>query len=156
MKRLVSLLLLLGVPIFAGPVTNEPLRSPRAVVASVSEIASRVGADVMKKGGNAIDATVAVAFALQVVWPEAGNIGGGGFLIYRAASGKTEVIDYRERAPLAATRDMYLDSQGNVVKDLSVSSSVSFSTAASTRQRTSRSCRSSLRAGASTCVEGPA
>ncbi len=119
MKRLVSLLLLLGVPIFAAPVTNEPLRAPHAVVASVSEIASRVGADVMKKGGNAIDATVAVAFALQVVWPEAGNIGGGGFLVYRAANGKTEVIDYRERAPLAATRDMYLDSHGNVVKDLS-------------------------------------
>src|SRR5258708_25878592 len=92
MKRLVSLLLLLGVPIFAAPVTNEPLRAPHAVVASVSEIASRVGADVMKKGGNAIDATVAVAFALQVVWPEAGNIGGGGFPVYRPANGKTESI----------------------------------------------------------------
>src|SRR5258706_16182573 len=78
MKGLVSLPLPLGVPIFAAPVTNEPLRAPHAVVASVSEIASGVGTDVMKKGGNAIDATVAVAFALQVVWPEAGNIGGGG------------------------------------------------------------------------------
>src|SRR5260221_7402345 len=119
MKRLVSLLLLLGVPMFAAPATNEPLRAPHAVVASVSEIASRVGADVMKKGGNAIDATVAVAFALQVVWPEAGNIGGGGFLVYRAANGKVEIIDYRERAPLAASRDMYLDAKGNVVEGLS-------------------------------------
>ena len=119
MKRLAALLLLLAVPLFAAPVTNEPVHAPHAVVASVSEIASRVGAEVMKKGGNAIDATVAVAFALQVVWPEAGNIGGGGFLIYRTAAGKSEVIDYRERAPLAASRDMYLDAQGNVVKGLS-------------------------------------
>jgi gamma-glutamyltranspeptidase/glutathione hydrolase len=119
MKRLVSLLLLLTAPLFAAPVTNEPLRARHAMVASVSEIASRVGADIMKRGGNAIDATVAVAFALQVVWPEAGNIGGGGFLVYRAANGKTEIIDYRERAPLAASRDMYLDSKGNVVEGLS-------------------------------------
>src|SRR5260221_5900033 len=83
MKRLVSLLLLFASPLAAAPVTNEALRARHAMVASVSEIASRVGADVMKKGGNAIDATVAVAFALQVVWPEAGNIGGGGFLPFR-------------------------------------------------------------------------
>lgn len=85
----------------------------------MSEIASGIGAEVMKKGGNAIDATVAVAFALQVVWPEAGNIGGGGFLLYRTAAGTSEVLDYRERAPLAATPNMYLDRQGNVVKGLS-------------------------------------
>jgi gamma-glutamyltranspeptidase / glutathione hydrolase len=119
MKRLVLLFLLVAAPLVAAPVTNEPLRVRHAVVASVSEIASQVGAGIMKKGGNAIDATVAVAFALQVVWPEAGNIGGGGFLVYRAANGKTEVIDYRETAPRAATRDMYLDAGGNVVKDLS-------------------------------------
>jgi gamma-glutamyltranspeptidase / glutathione hydrolase len=119
MKRLVLLLLFAAAPLFAAPVTNEPLRARHAVVASVSEIASQVGADIMKKGGNAIDATVAVAFALQVVWPEAGNIGGGGFLVYRAANGKTEVIDYRETAPRAASRDMYLDASGNVVKDRS-------------------------------------
>src|SRR5260370_37835758 len=102
MKRLVSLLLLLGVPIFAAPVTNEPLRAPHAVVASVSEIASRVGADVMKKGGNAIDATVAVAFALQVVWPEAGNIGGGGVLIFRAGGGRNQGDDYHDAAARGA------------------------------------------------------
>src|SRR5271169_1003006 len=119
MKRLVSFLLLAAVPLFAAPATNQPVRVPHAVVASVSEIASGIGAEVMKKGGNAIDATVAVAFALQVVWPEAGNIGGGGFLMYRTASGKVEVVDYRERAPLASVPTMYLDDQGNVVKGLS-------------------------------------
>ncbi|MGZ4779369.1 MAG: gamma-glutamyltransferase, partial [Thermoanaerobaculia bacterium] len=83
------------------------------------EIASRIGTDVMKKGGNAVDAAVAVAFALAVTWPAAGNLGGGGFMLIRNADGSTDAIDYRERAPLAATRDMYLDSNGNVIKGMS-------------------------------------
>lgn len=111
------LLLLAALPLTAAPA--QPVRAKHAVVASVSEIASRVGTDVMKKGGNAVDATVAVAFALQVVWPEAGNIGGGGFMLVRTPDGKTDVLDYRERAPIAATRDMYLDEQGNVIPQLS-------------------------------------
>jgi gamma-glutamyltranspeptidase/glutathione hydrolase len=119
MKKLAVFLLLAALPLIAGPVTTEPVRAKHAAVASVSAIASRVGADVMRNGGNAVDAAVAVAFALQVVWPEAGNIGGGGFMLVRTADGKMEAIDYRERAPLAASRDMYLDAQGNVVKDLS-------------------------------------
>jgi gamma-glutamyltranspeptidase/glutathione hydrolase len=120
MKKLLALLLLLAVvPLSAAPVITEPVRAQHAVVASVSEIASRTGADVMKKGGNAVDAAVAVGFVLQVVWPEAGNIGGGGFMLIRTADGKNEVLDYRERAPLAATKDMYLDAKGNVVKGLS-------------------------------------
>src|SRR5260221_9099485 len=120
MKKLFALLLLFAAsPLAAGPVITEPVRAKHAVVASVSEIASRVGTDVMKKGGNAIDATVAVAFALQVVWPEAGNIGGGGFLLVRLPDGTNEVLDYRERAPLSATHDMYLDKAGNVVPNLS-------------------------------------
>lgn len=118
MRKLALLLLLAALPLAAAPAA-KPVRAKHAVVASVSEIASRVGADVMKKGGNAIDATVAVAFALQVVWPEAGNIGGGGFMLVRTPDGKTEVLDYRERAPIAATRDMYLDEEGNVVPRLS-------------------------------------
>lgn len=118
-KSLFLLLLLAAAPLLAGPVITEPVRGKHAVVASVSEIASRVGTDVMKKGGNAVDATVAVAFVLQVVWPEAGNIGGGGFLLLRTPNGKSQVLDYRERAPLAATREMYLDAKGNVIPKLS-------------------------------------
>jgi gamma-glutamyltranspeptidase/glutathione hydrolase len=96
-----------------------PVRAQHAVVATVSEIASRIGVEVMKRGGNAVDAAVAVALALAVTWPEAGNLGGGGFMLIRRADGRAEVIDYRERAPLAATRDMYLDEAGNVRKGLS-------------------------------------
>jgi gamma-glutamyltranspeptidase/glutathione hydrolase len=73
----------------------------------------------MKRGGNAIDAAVAVGLALAVTWPSAGNLGGGGFMVIRKASGETEVIDYRERAPLAASRDMYLDENGNIIKGAS-------------------------------------
>jgi gamma-glutamyltranspeptidase/glutathione hydrolase len=73
----------------------------------------------MRKGGNAVDAAVAVGLALAVTWPSAGNLGGGGFMLLRKADGTTEAIDYRERAPLAATRDMYLDAQGKVVPGLS-------------------------------------
>jgi gamma-glutamyltranspeptidase/glutathione hydrolase len=86
------------------------------MVASVSDIASKVGVEIMKRGGNAIDAAVAVALALAVTWPSAGNLGGGGFMVIRRANGETEIIDYRERAPLAASRDMYLDKDGNIIK----------------------------------------
>lgn len=89
------------------------------MVASASEIASHIGADVMRRGGNAVDAAVAVGVALAVTWPSAGNLGGGGFMIIRKADGTVDVIDYRERAPLAASRDMYLDREGKVVEGLS-------------------------------------
>ena len=89
------------------------------MVASISEIASRVGVDVMKKGGNAVDAAVAVGFALSVTWPSAGNLGGGGFMLVRKADGTAEALDFRERAPLAAHRDMYLDAKGDVIPKLS-------------------------------------
>jgi len=89
------------------------------MVASVSGVASKIGADVMKRGGNAVDAAVAVGMALSVTWPSAGNLGGGGFMVIRRADGTVDVIDYRERAPLAATRDMYLDANGKVVEGLS-------------------------------------
>ncbi len=97
----------------------EPVRARSGMVASVSEIASRVGVDMMKRGGNAVDAAVAVALALAVTWPSAGNLGGGGFMVIRKANGESEIIDYRERAPLAASRDMYLDKAGNIIEDAS-------------------------------------
>ncbi|MDP9191229.1 MAG: gamma-glutamyltransferase [Acidobacteriota bacterium] len=117
MKRMLAFLLLFTTPLLAA--SREPVRARQGMVASTSEIASRVGVDVMKKGGNAVDAAVAVGLALAVTWPSAGNLGGGGFMLIRNADGKAEAVDYRERAPLAAHRDLYLDAQGNVVKGLS-------------------------------------
>src|SRR5207253_10113938 len=79
-----------------------------------SDIASRVGADIMQRGGNAIDAAVAVGFAMTVTYPVAGNIGGGGFMVIRLANGESVTLDYREVAPRAASRAMYLDSLGKL------------------------------------------
>src|ERR671918_304373 len=119
MKRaLFAVLLLFTVSVHAA--SREPVRAKSTMVASTSEIASRIGADVMRRGGNAVDAAVAVGLALAVTWPSAGNLGGGGFMLIRKADGTSEAIDYRERAPLAATRTMYLDAEGNVVKGLSI------------------------------------
>jgi gamma-glutamyltranspeptidase/glutathione hydrolase len=89
------------------------------MVASVRASASRVGVQMMKAGGNAVDAAVAVGFALAVVHPQAGNLGGGGFMLIRLADGKTHFIDYREKAPAAATANLYLDGQGNVIEGAS-------------------------------------
>jgi gamma-glutamyltranspeptidase/glutathione hydrolase len=89
------------------------------MVASVRASASRVGVQIMKAGGNAVDAAVAVGFALAVVHSEDGNLGGGGFMLIRLADGKTHFIDYREKAPAAATANMYLDAQGNVIENAS-------------------------------------
>jgi gamma-glutamyltranspeptidase / glutathione hydrolase len=88
--------------------------SRNGMVATTDQVASEVGAEVLRRGGNAVDAAVAVHFALAVVNPEAGNIGGGGFLVARLADGTTAALDFRETAPLAATRDMFLDAQGNI------------------------------------------
>ena len=88
--------------------------APSAMIASNSEIASAAGIEVLRAGGNAVDAAVAVGFALAVTFPVAGNLGGGGFMVIRLADGRTASIDYREMAPLAATRDMYLDSLGRL------------------------------------------
>lgn len=95
---------------------RPPVRGKSGMVASVSEIASKVGVDVLKRGGNAIDAAVAVGLALAVVWPSAGNIGGGGFMVIRLADGRTTAIDYREMGPAAAHRNVYLDSKGEYIK----------------------------------------
>src|ERR1051325_3824161 len=85
-----------------------------AMVASDSRIASEVGAQIMKEGGNAVDAALATGFALAVAYPEAGNIGGGGYMVIRMADGRVAALDYRETAPLAATRDMYVGADGKV------------------------------------------
>ena len=83
--------------------------------------AAQVGLDILKKGGNAVDAAVAVQFALAVTLPEAGNIGGGGFMVYRSGKGQTNTLDFREKAPGMASQDMYLDSAGNVIPGMSLS-----------------------------------
>src|SRR5437870_13444541 len=118
MKKLIALILFISIPLNAA--SRLPVRAKHVMVASVDSIASRVGADVMKRGGNAVDAAVAVALTLAVTWPEAGNLGGGGFMLVRKADGTTEAIDYREIAPLSASRNMYLDAVGNVLKDASL------------------------------------
>jgi len=90
------------------------------MVVSANEIASQVGVDILKKGGNAVDAAVAVQFALAVVYPNAGNIGGGGFMVYRSAKGETNTLDFREKASAAAGRDMYLGADGKPIVEKSL------------------------------------
>src|SRR5437868_6727680 len=97
----------------------HPTHAQKAMVVSVHSLATDAGVEMMRQGGNAIDAAVATGFALAVVHPQAGNIGGGGFMLIRMADGKFHFLDYREKAPAAATVDMYWDKQGNVVPDLS-------------------------------------
>jgi gamma-glutamyltranspeptidase / glutathione hydrolase len=107
--------------VLASPSADAPLRKSAnlrtGVVVSDERLASEVGAEILRKGGNAVDAAVATAFALAVVEPAAGNIGGGGFMLVRMADGRTVFIDYRETAPLAGSRDMYLDAEGKPTQD---------------------------------------
>ena len=98
----------------------HPVTTTGGVVVSDSAIASRVGAEVLGKGGNAVDAAVATGFALAVCFPSAGNVGGGGFMVVRLSDGTATALDYREVAPMAATRDMYLGPDGEVVPNLSL------------------------------------
>ena len=97
----------------------RPTHAEKAIVVSVHEQASKAGIEVLRGGGNAVDAAVATGFALAVVHPQAGNIGGGGFMLVRFADGKTHFLDFREKAPAAAAKDMYLDSKGALIKDAS-------------------------------------
>ena len=94
---------------------RTPLRAKNGIVTSSSRLASAAGVEALKKGGNAVDAAVATAFALAVTWPSAGNIGGGGFLVYHGDDGHATTFDFREKAPIAATERMYLGLDGNVI-----------------------------------------
>ncbi|MBK4716634.1 MULTISPECIES: gamma-glutamyltransferase [Tenebrionibacter/Tenebrionicola group] len=100
----------------------HPVRAENGMVASVDATATQVGVDILKRGGNAVDAAVAVGFALAVTHPQAGNLGGGGFMLLRTAAGKTTAIDFREMAPARASRDMFLDAQGNADSKKSLTS----------------------------------
>ncbi|KQY14095.1 gamma-glutamyltranspeptidase [Rhizobium sp. Root482] len=97
----------------------EPVKAENGMVVTAQHLASDVGVDILKKGGNAVDAAVAVGYALAVVYPVAGNIGGGGFMTIRLKDGTTSFLDFRERAPLASTKTMYLDDKGGIVDGLS-------------------------------------
>ena len=120
-KRLIVPLLAVLVAVAAPAMAStQPVHAPHAIVVSVHELGSRAGVEIMKAGGNAVDAAVATGFALAVVHPQAGNLGGGGFMLIRLADGRVHFVDYREKAPAAATANMYLDAQGSVVEHASV------------------------------------
>ena len=112
------LLILLFGHLMAAPL--RPVHTAKAMVVSVHELASRAGVEMLLAGGNAVDAAVATGFALAVVHPQAGNLGGGGFLLLRQTNGEAHFIDFREKAPAAATQNMYLDAKGNVIENASL------------------------------------
>lgn len=117
MKKITFLFAFLSIAGFAQEGTKPTgLVTSKAMVVSAREEASKIGVEIMKKGGNAFDAMVATELALAVAYPYAGNLGGGGFMVYRRANGEVGSLDYREKAPLAATKDMFLDKDGNVIK----------------------------------------
>ncbi|MES2804616.1 MAG: gamma-glutamyltransferase [Bacteroidota bacterium] len=124
MKKIIILLSILSIGCKTQNVMVQPtgLVANEAMVVSAREEASKIGVEIMKKGGNAFDAMVATELALAVAYPYAGNLGGGGFMVYRKANGEIGSLDYREKAPLAATKDMFLDEKGNVIKGKSTES----------------------------------
>lgn len=128
MKKLWNYALLLGVWMLVvscanqsenRPEPNRGLIAEKAMVVSAREEASKIGIEIIQKGGNAFDAMMATEMALAVAFPFAGNLGGGGFMVYRMADGSIGSLDYREKAPLAASKDMYLDEEGNFLSELS-------------------------------------
>jgi gamma-glutamyltranspeptidase / glutathione hydrolase len=128
MKRIASLILIAVSIIYSckrnAPITAYEINKNRevdsAAVVSAHPLASYIGVEILKQGGNAADAAIAVHFALAVCYPNAGNIGGGGFFVYRTNEGQVSTLDYREKAPAAAHEKMYLDSLGNVIENLSL------------------------------------
>ncbi len=112
-----ALCLILSIFLFAAAYSEggrTPIRAKNGIVSSASRLASETGVQILKQGGNAVDAAVATAFALAVTWPSAGNIGGGGFLVYHGENGQATTFDFREKAAIAATEDMYLGLNGRV------------------------------------------
>ena len=122
MKKLILFIALVVLGCKSTEKTVQPsgLVTDKAMVVSAREEASKIGVDIMKKGGNAFDAMAATELALAVAFPFAGNISGGGFMVYRKANGEIGSLDYREKAPIAAQKNMYLDKNGNVIPNLSV------------------------------------
>jgi len=118
MKKIILLVALAVLSCKSNEKAVEPtgLVTSKAMVVSAREEASKIGSEIMKNGGNAFDAMVATELALAVSYPQAGNIGGGGFMVFRKANGETGALDYREKAPLAASKDMFLDKNGNVIE----------------------------------------
>ena len=121
MKKIILLLAISIILLNCNPNTKKTLKnigttSEKAMVVSAREEASEIGLDILKKGGNAFDAMVATELALAVAYPYAGNIGGGGFMVYRKNDGKIGALDYREKAPLAASKEMFLDKNSNIIK----------------------------------------
>ncbi|TGD94975.1 gamma-glutamyltransferase [Methylobacterium nonmethylotrophicum] len=119
-SRFLAAFLVVSVPQGAAVAASRaPVAAEHGMVVTAQHLATQVGVDVLKRGGNAIDAAVAVGYALAVVYPAAGNLGGGGFMTIQRADGSRTFLDFREKAPLAATRDMFLGKDGNVVPGLS-------------------------------------
>ncbi|HSN47821.1 MAG TPA: gamma-glutamyltransferase [Flavobacterium sp.] len=127
MKKIILFiaLIVLGCKSTEKAVQPSGLVTPKAMVVSAREEASKIGVEIMKKGGNAFDAMAATELALAVAYPYAGNISGGGFMVYRKANGEIGSLDYREKAPIAAQKNMYLDKNGNVIPNLSIDGALS-------------------------------
>ncbi|WP_422085645.1 gamma-glutamyltransferase [Variovorax sp.] len=119
LRAAVTAVLALAAAGASNAASMAPVAAENGMVVSAQHLASKVGVDVLKRGGNAVDAAVAVGYALAVVYPAAGNLGGGGFMTVQLADGRKTFLDFREKAPLAATPNMYLDKDGNVIKGLS-------------------------------------
>src|SRR5881392_3406522 len=121
--RFVSSRLIIAVAAFVCTAVHAasvaPVGGEHGMVVTAHQLATKVGIDVLKRGGNAVDAAVAVGYAMAVVYPAAGNLGGGGFMTIQLADGRKTFLDFREKAPLGATANMYLGPDGNVVKGLS-------------------------------------
>ncbi|WP_134353399.1 gamma-glutamyltransferase [Flavobacterium psychrophilum] len=115
LKKTFLLLLIISLPTCNAQQTNTGLVTQKAMIVSAREEASKIGIEIIKKGGNAFDAMIATELALAVAYPNAGNIGGGGFMVYRKANGDIGSLDYREKAPLKASKNMYLDKKGNII-----------------------------------------
>src|ERR1700746_3240641 len=114
--RFLSIPLTLSISLPAA-YAHDPVYARKGMVVAQEPVAADVGVAVLKSGGNAVDAGVAVGFALAVTHPFAGNIGGGGFMLIRLADGRTTFIDFREKAPAKASHDMYLDAAGKPTRD---------------------------------------